>query len=113
MVSEPASTTPFLNGSLQYAPALAALSIFSVLAWFRGHPARHHMAAATAVFCLSLLLRTIDLMTCEATQGHGTHFLWHLLNGLMVGILLHAMVVRMPPVIQKPLIRHPHADSAQ
>ncbi|ASJ70554.1 ceramidase domain-containing protein [Granulosicoccus antarcticus] len=98
IVSVNATSTLPLNGSLQYAPALAALLIFSIIAWLRAHPAKRHMAVASLVFCTALLFRTIDLTSCEATLGMGTHFVWHLLNGLMVGILLHAMIVRMPPI---------------
>lgn len=86
-----------LNGSLQYAPALAALWVFTLIAWRGNHPARHFMGAASGVFGLALFFRTIDLSSCELTGGIGTHFIWHLLNALMVGLLLQAMVIRMPP----------------
>ena len=76
-----------LNGSGQYAPALIALVAFSVLTWRRGHPAAPWAFAATGVFVLSLAFRTLDRDLCGALPV-GTHFLWHLLNGLMVGLLL-------------------------
>ncbi len=88
---------PF-NGSLQYLPALIALAIFSGLTFFRRHPVRWHVVGATLTFLLSLVFRTIDLEICAATGGLGTHFLWHLLNGLMVGMLLRALVIYLPPV---------------
>jgi hypothetical protein len=87
-----------LNGSLQYAPAWAALIVFTLLARLRKHPAARYLTAAMLVFSASLIFRTIDLAVCEATHGLGTHFLWHLLNGLMIGLLLWVMVHRMPPV---------------
>ncbi len=86
-----------LNGSLQYLPALIALTVFAGIAFARQHPACGLVAGATLVFFLSLVFRTIDLQVCAATGGVGTHFLWHLLNGLMVGLLLQALVVHMPP----------------
>ena len=87
-----------LNGSLQYLPALIALTAFAGITFARQHPARWLVAGATLVFFLSLVFRTIDLQVCAATGGLGTHFLWHLLNGLMVGLLLQALVVHLPPV---------------
>lgn len=96
VTSNPNAVRP-LNGSLQYAPALSALLIFTILAWRRRHPGRQHLAAATLIFTLALIVRTTDLMACDFTGGIGTHFLWHLLNALMIGILLQTMVKHMPP----------------
>lgn len=80
-----------LNGSGQYAPALLALVIFAGLAWRRRHPAAPWILAATLVFVTSLLFRTLDRDICAAVPL-GTHFLWHLLNGLMIGILLQMLI---------------------
>lgn len=83
-----------LNGSEQYAPALIALLVFSLLSWRRAHPMWPWIWAATGVFCLSLVFRTIDLAVCPSF-AIGSHFLWHLLNGLMVALLLQ-MLLRVP-----------------
>lgn len=83
--------TGVLNGSEQYAPALIALLVFSLLSWRRGHPIWPWIWAATGVFCLSLFFRTIDLAVCPSFSI-GSHFLWHLLNGLMVGVLLQILL---------------------
>lgn len=83
-----------LNGSEQYAPALIALLVFSVLSWRRGHPMWPWIWAATGLFCLSLVFRTIDLAICSSFPI-GSHFMWHLLNGLMVAVLLQ-MLLRAP-----------------
>ncbi|MFN3722198.1 MAG: ceramidase domain-containing protein [Paracoccaceae bacterium] len=80
-----------LNGSGQYAPALLALVVFSGLSWWRDHRAAPWVAAATGVFVVSLVFRTLDRDIC-ATLPLGTHFLWHLLNGLMIGLLLQMLV---------------------
>lgn len=76
-----------LNGSGQYAPALVALIVFAILTRRRGHPAAPWVLAATGVFLLSLIFRTLDRDLCEALPL-GTHFMWHLLNGLMIGLLV-------------------------
>lgn len=38
---------------------------------------------AVIVFCISLVLRSIDMAAC-AINPLGTHFLWHLLNAAML-----------------------------
>lgn len=92
----PVAVGPF-NGSLQYLPALLALVVFAVLAWWQRHPARRWIAAAAVIFLVSLGFRTIDPAIC-ATVPVGSHFLWHILNGVMIGILLSAVIRHMPPV---------------
>ena len=87
-----------LNGSLQYAPALIALLLFTAVTHKRRHAARHHLVIATLLFCVALLFRTLDLWSCDRTDGIGTHFLWHLFNALMIGVLLNALITKMPPV---------------
>ncbi|MEE3069731.1 MAG: hypothetical protein VX378_01415, partial [Pseudomonadota bacterium] len=55
------------------------------------------IALAAATSALSLVSRRIDLQVCAALPI-GTHYLWHLLNGAMVGFLLVALVRHMPPL---------------
>lgn len=86
-----------LNGSVGYLPALAVLAgIGGLLSW-QGHPAGRAIAIGAAVFALSLTLRTIDRSFCPytalvASRPLGTHFLWHLLNATLLGILLLAAI---------------------
>lgn len=80
-----------LNGSGQYAPALLALLVFALLTQWRKHPGRQWIMAALVTFTLSLGFRTVDMMAC-ASLPIGTHFVWHLLNGLMIGLLLQMLV---------------------
>ncbi|WP_368184607.1 ceramidase domain-containing protein [Aestuariibius sp. HNIBRBA575] len=88
-----------LNGSGQYAPALIALLVLSFVMWRRKHPQRGWALGAVAVFFTSLLARTVDMSLCEAIPG-GTHFMWHILNGLMVGLLLQ-LLIRATPAKQR------------
>lgn len=80
-----------LNGSGQYAPALMALIAFSMVTGLRRHPAAPWIWAATGTFIVSLTFRTVDMALCP-TFPLGTHFMWHLLNGLMIGLLLQMLV---------------------
>lgn len=80
-----------LNGSGQYAPALIALLIVSAITLWRRSPVAIWFALATVTFFLSLTFRTFDMRVC-AGFATGTHFMWHVLNGLMIGLLLQARV---------------------
>jgi hypothetical protein len=83
-----ASQAPqLLNGSLGYAPAALAVMILGVLHYRLC--GRLNMLGAALIFLLSLLARTVDLMLCPLWP-YGTHFLWHLLNAVMLQRLLAA-----------------------
>jgi len=78
-----------LNGSLQYLPALIVLLVVSVIATFSKHPITQYLWAASALFLLALCFRTVDIQVCGMVAT-GTHFIWHLLIGAVVGVLLFA-----------------------
>ena len=80
-----------LNGSGQYAPALIALLVFSVIVGLRRHPYRHWLWGATGAFVVSLAFRTLDRDIC-ASFPLGTHFIWHLMNAAMIAALLQLMI---------------------
>lgn len=80
-----------LNGSQQYFPAVLALIVFSIIGHRRGSPMAPWIWAATVLFISSLTLRTLDMHLCDVWP-HGTHFLWHLLNGMMIGVLLDGYI---------------------
>ncbi|MDO5705169.1 MAG: ceramidase domain-containing protein [Paracoccus sp. (in: a-proteobacteria)] len=86
----PPRPDPF-NGSLQYLPAVVAFLFFVVLMQFRRHPMRNWALTGFIVFLASLTARTIDRDICGA-MPLGTHFLWHVLNGLMIGIVLQILL---------------------
>jgi hypothetical protein len=87
-----AATVPDpLNGSQQYAPALLALLVFCFASWRRKHPMRNWILAATLIFMASLVFRTIDPAIC-AKFPRGSHFMWHILNGVMIGTLLQGIL---------------------
>lgn len=79
-----------LNGSEAYSPMLVGL--FAMTAWLRREPAAFKcFLAATLLLCVSIALRTIDHAVCNALPI-GTHFLWHLLNALVLYILTLALM---------------------
>jgi hypothetical protein len=75
----------FLNGSAGYLPALAALL---AVGWFaRERSAGRALLVAAAVFVASLFFRIVDLEVCGALPV-GTHFLWHILNAVVLYAVL-------------------------
>jgi hypothetical protein len=84
-----------LNGSVSYLPALAALVAFAALLRGGNPGAAKGLAAAAAIFLVSLIFRTIDRDICAALPA-GTHFLWHLLNACVLWLLLRTAIVAAP-----------------
>ncbi len=80
-----------IGGSVGYLPAATALVIVATLLAWKHHRAARSLIGATLLFFLSLAFRTIDLSVCDAWPL-GTHFLWHLLNGVLLGWLMLAMI---------------------
>ncbi len=76
-----------LNGSVFYLPTWAALALLSVWLARRHWPGWRAFAAASALFLVSLSLRTIDAAIC-GWLPIGTHFLWHLLNAWLLYLLV-------------------------
>lgn len=82
-----------LNGSVFYAPALVALAALVAWSYAAAAPARRVMAAALLVLITSLVFRTVDGEACASTPV-GTHFVWHLLNALLLGMLVAVVMPR-------------------
>jgi len=85
---------PCLNGSMAYLPALGALIIVGMVAAERHHKAAPYILGAAVVFAVSIVLRSVDLAFCDRLlidgREVGTHFIWHLLNAVVIFLLLRA-----------------------
>ena len=86
-----AAAGDLLRGSQGYLPAFFALVGVGLWLRARRHPAGSWLVAAAATFAVSLTFRTLDGPLCAAIPI-GTHFVWHLLNGVVLGTLLVALV---------------------
>ena len=82
-----------LNGSVGYIPAALALFAVGIVCRMSGvREAGRTLLTAACVFALSLLFRSIDHTVC-ARMPAGAHFLWHVLNALVLGLLMKAAIV--------------------
>ncbi|MEM7122640.1 MAG: ceramidase domain-containing protein [Pseudomonadota bacterium] len=88
-----------LNGSLGYFPAFIALMLIGGWLVARGDkPTGWGLLAAAGVFAVSLAFRSVDFHVCDHTHvGHdhgplGTHFMWHVLNAVMLYILVRVAI---------------------
>lgn len=88
-----------LNGSVSYAPVPILIAAYAAALRSRAPETARGLAIGAAILVASLTFRTIDAAVCPALPI-GTHFLWHLLNGVMLGWMI---VV---------LLRHPGAPRA-
>jgi hypothetical protein len=77
-----------LHGSLFYAPGWLALGALALAAPVR---AREALVTAWVLFSFSLVMRTIDLPLCQGMPV-GTHFLWHVINALVLYRLTELLV---------------------
>ncbi|XZE44220.1 ceramidase domain-containing protein [Pirellulaceae bacterium SH467] len=79
-----------LNGSLFYIPSWAAMLVYSLI-WARKSPVERGLLALSALFfTLAIAARSVDW---DVPWAIGTHFLWHLLNGIVVYTALRSWVL--------------------
>lgn len=81
-----------LNGSAGYIPALCFLSGFAM--WQARHVSVESktLLYAALTFIASLSFRTMDMAVCSDFPL-GTHFLWHLLNGVVLYLTTRAYIL--------------------
>jgi hypothetical protein len=86
--------TALLGGGL-YLSALIGLFVFAALLGFSRDNRIFwpHYVIAGSIFALSLSLRTIDQPVCDFVPT-GTHFLWHLLNAVVLYLVSRALLLK-------------------
>lgn len=82
----------WLNGSLEYAPALLFVTGLGIYHYFKAERERFGLLAAAGVFTISLTFRSLDMAICEAFPL-GIHFIWHCLNGLVLYLTTRAYLL--------------------
>ena len=83
-----------LNGSLIYLPAFMLLLGLGIYHYHHARIEPTLLLWATAIFSVSLFLRSIDLAICRYLPI-GTHFFWHLFNGLLVYLAFRGLLMNL------------------
>lgn len=78
---------PGLGGSSAYVPVPVLIAAYGGLMRKRDPKTARGLFIGAAILTLSITARAIDLPFC-AQVPLGTHFLWHLLNALMLGWMI-------------------------
>ena len=78
---------PFIAISNFYWTVPILLALYAVLLRRKPGIAQGFLIGA-ALLCLSITIRSLDEILCDVIPV-GTHFVWHLLNGVMLGWMIH------------------------
>ena len=78
---------PFFEVSAFYWPVPVLIAAYAVALRARAPATARGLGIGAAILCLSLVARSVDGALCDAVPL-GTHFLWHVLNALMLGWMI-------------------------
>lgn len=78
---------PGLGSSAGYAPVPVLILAYAALLRQRAPDTARGLAIGAGILILSLTFRTLDEPLCGLIPL-GTHFLWHILNGIMLGWMI-------------------------
>ncbi|WP_324618328.1 MULTISPECIES: hypothetical protein [Thalassobacter] len=84
------SALPFFHVSAGYWPVALLIALEAWALRRRLPRVAMGMAVGAGVLVVSLMARSVDMAVCAAIPV-GTHFLWHLLNGLMLGWMIEVL----------------------
>ena len=77
------SNIQFFGSSVQYIPVAILIFIYSGLLRKSEPNLSRGLFIGASILCLSIIFRTIDEPFCS-TLSVGTHFVWHILNAIML-----------------------------
>jgi ceramidase len=80
-------SVPVLNVSAGYVLVPVLILIYAGLLWLRAPILARGFVIGAALLFASLVARSIDATLC-AQVPFGTHFLWHILNAIMLGWMI-------------------------
>lgn len=83
----------WFNGSQSYAPALIFVTGFGIYLAKYAAQKSYILLIAAGVFLLSLTFRSIDMYVCQDIEI-GTHFLWHILNSIVLYLCTYAIILQ-------------------
>ncbi|MEX0371179.1 MAG: ceramidase domain-containing protein [Tateyamaria sp.] len=82
---------PILGVSAGYLPVPALILIYAVLLWRQQRDLARGFVIGAVILLVSLTARSVDELLC-AHVPLGTHFLWHILNAVMLGWMIEVYV---------------------
>jgi hypothetical protein len=82
-----AAVMPFLGSSAGYAPIPLLILGYAAALRQQAPATARGMTLGAAILVASLTFRTLDYPLCNLVP-FGTHFLWHILNGVMLGWMI-------------------------
>jgi hypothetical protein len=81
------SRLPFLEISAEYWPLPVLIGAYAFLLRGRFPQLATGLAIGAGILCVSLVFRSLDQIVCAAFPL-GTHFIWHILNAIMLGWMI-------------------------
>lgn len=78
---------PFFEVSAMYWPVPVLILVYAALMAGRAPATAQGLAIGAGILIVSLAFRSLDQAVCGAFPL-GTHFLWHVLNGIMLGWMI-------------------------
>lgn len=82
-----AQVFPGAGANASYASVALLIVIYGALLWRRAPETARGMILGAGILCVSLGFRILDDAVCD-TLPLGTHFMWHVLNGVMLGWMI-------------------------
>jgi hypothetical protein len=95
-----------LNGSVGYVPVPILIAAYGLALRNRAPATARGLLIGAGILATSLVFRTIDAAVCPAFPL-GTHFVWHLLNGAMLGWMILVLHRHGHPVAGRELPQAP------
>ena len=84
------SNIQFFGSSVQYIPVAILIFIYSGLLRKSEPNLSRGLFTSASILCLSIIFRTIDEPFCS-TLSVGTHFVWHILNSIMLSWMIEIL----------------------
>ena len=95
------ATLPFFQISSFYWPLPLLIFAYAILLRRRIPATARDLAMGAALLCASLTARSLDEVYCTAVPI-GTHFLWHILNAILLGWMIETWLRHQRSSLRKP-----------
>jgi hypothetical protein len=83
----------FGNGGAGYIAAISYFLLLQIFNYINSIPVISRSLLIILIFSISIFARQIDMYACEKI-AFGTHFLWHILNSLVLYLMIRLLYAR-------------------